>query len=294
MKYFLNLCLVFSVIGCSSLVEIDSPELANIERVDIDQESYEKPQFYLDDFKFSQNSRSIASAHPIDRVETMNKLSNRELYFLTYYKQYKTIGKILNIENEMNSCPSFHNVMLSNKKEIGRINNIYSTDLDLQSIKGRLESVTKYPILAMPYSGSTDLFSVLVKNDFNQTATHVREALEHYYISQKKEIETLCDQGVSPGYYIFENLVSYFRNDKSFHKTKDGLKALLKVPVISNMIILDNLVTKDEDYFSSSSSELEFKLMKRSRVSWFQEYRENLRLKRKEVVGSRMPAGDKL
>lgn len=294
MKYLLNICLVFSVTGCSSLVEVDTPKFVNIERVEIDQDSYEKPQFYLDDFQFSQSSRSIASAYPIDGNETENNLSNRELYFLTFYKQFKTLGKILKIEESLNSCPSFHNVVLSNEQLLSRYEDAYSTEINLSSVKGKLDSVTKYPILAIPYSGSTDLFSVLLKNDFDQTTTHVKEALEYYYVSQKREIEALCDQGVSPGYYIFENLVSFFRNDQSFHKTKDGLKALLKVPVISNMIILDNLLKKDQNYFTLSSTKFEYKLMQRSNVSWFQEYRENLRQKRRDYIGSRVPAGDKL
>lgn len=294
MKYLVYVSLGFSLIGCSSLVEMDSPELSHVERVQIDQSSYEKPQFYIKDFKFSKGSRSIASAAPIDGSETSVQLSNRQLYFLTFYKQYKTLGKILKQEDTLNSCPSFHNVVLGNEKSLEDFQNIYSLNVELKGLKTSREEVVNHPVLAIPYSSQTDLFSVLVKSNFEDVPRSVETALGHYYSTQKKEIETLCDTGVSPGYYIYENLVNYFKNDSDFHATKEGLMALLKVPVISNMIIVDNLVQADKEQFLSNTSQFENSLLQRSKVTWFKQYRESVIRARRKLTGSRTIAGEKL
>ena len=284
----------FSLVGCSSLVEMDSSELSQVERIQIDQNTYEKPQFYIKDFKFSKAGRSIASAAPIDGSDTAVKLSNRQLYFLTFYKQYKTLGKILKQKDSIKSCPSFHNVVLGNEKSLEDFQNIYSFNVQLETLKASRTEVVNHPVLAMPYSNKTDLFSVLVKSNFEDVSQNVETALTHYYSNQKKEIETLCDTGVSPGYYIYENLVNYFKNDSEFHATKEGLMALLKVPVISNMIIVDNLVRADKEQFSSSATQFENSLLSRSKVTWFKQYRESVKRARRKLTGSRSIAGEKL
>ena len=294
MKYLMYGFLGLSIIGCSSLVEMDSQELTKVERVKIDQDSYDKPQFYIDDFKFSKTSRSIASAAPMEGFNVDKELSNRQLYFLTYFKQFKTLGKILGKKDEVKSCPSFHNVVLTHTKTLEKFENIYTFDVDLAKLKTAKEQVVNHPVVAMPYSSRTDLFSVLIKSDFENVPTKVEEALSHYYLSQKKEIEVLCDTGVSPGYYIYENLVNYFKNDTEFHGTREGLMALLKVPVISNMIIVDNLVKKDKEQFLSNTNQFENSLLKRSKVSWFRQYREKIQRARKDLTGSRSVAGDKI
>lgn len=294
MKYLIYSLVGFSLIGCSSLVEMDSKELGAIERIKIDQDNYEKPQFYINEFKFSKASRSIASSAPVDGSPIQSNLSNRQLYFLTFYKQYKTIGKILKVEDNFKSCPSFHNVVLDNQKSLNEFQDIYTFDVELSSLKTTREDVVHHPVLAIPYSQKTDLFSVLVKNNFENIPQNVEAALSHYYSSQKKEIETLCDTGVSPGYYIYENLVSYFKNDNEFHGTKDGLIALLKVPVISNMIIVDNLVSPDNKSFLSGASYFENSLLKRSSVTWFKQYRESVIRGRTKFTGLRSVAGEKL
>lgn len=294
MKYLLNFSLCITLAGCSSLVDMDSMEISNIERIELDQKNYERPQFYVEDFEFSKTSRSIASAAPIDNQEITDDLSNRQVYFLTVYKQYKTMAKIRSTKDHIRSCPSFHNVILENRKSLDEYQEIYTLKQDLSILKQNKEKIAKFPVVAMPYSKRQDLFSALVSNEFEDSSSQLEVAFDNYFVSQKKEIEELCDKGVSPGYYTFENLVSYFRNAPDFHRTTKGLKALLKVPVISNMIILDNLMEKDKNYFSSGVSRFENDLLERSNISWFKQYREKLNSDRRKYIGSRSVAGEKL
>ena len=294
MKYFLFVIGSFSILSCSSLVDIDSTEFSQIERVQVDQENYDKPQFYIDDFKIKEGSRSIASAAPIDGEVTSARLSNRQVYFLTMYKQFKTMERIIGKTDEKNSCPSFHNVVLEHASDLNKHSDIYGLDKDFSHLRDDKVSVTKFPIMAIPYSSKQDLFSALVDSEFDSSSLKLKKAFTRLYHTQKKEISELCDKGVSPGYYIYENLVSYFKNDPSFHKSRRGLKALLKVPVISNMIILDNLIQKDESYFQSGVNKFENSFLNRSQISWFNQYREKLKAERRSYLGSRSVAGEKL
>ena len=267
--------------SCSTLHQ-SIVDITGIERVEIEQESYERPQLYVDDFKFSSNSRSIAS---VEMDTSDPKLSNRQLYFLSYYKQYLSLAKILGKKNAVQSCPSFHHVILENQKELERDTGTYSAQIDLEKVKTNQALIGKYPVLAVPYSTGGDLYSQLVRKDWAESDKHLTAALEYYHEIEKKEISELCDTGVSPGYYVYENLVSYFKNDRSFHRTKEGLKALLKVPVIANMVILDNLKIENYPNFSAQNN-FDAWLIERSNLTWFKEYRDQVSYKRKEHVSA--------
>ncbi len=297
MKYMIYMTFMVTLMSCSSLVDLEKrEELSGIERVEIGQKSYIKPQFYVEDYKFGRG-RSIASVDEESIPQELilgRKISNRELYFLTYYKQYITLGNLLEDKEIAQSCPSFHGAILDHKEFLTEKSGGHSTKINLEHLKDKLSMVTKYPLMAIPFSNQTDLFSVLIQNGFNNPETYVHTALENYYQKQKKEISVLCDEGVSSGYFIYENLVSYFKQTNSFHKTKAGLRALLKVPVMGNMLILDNLEQEQALSFRTSLSRFENILLERSRVSWFTEYRKSLKRARQKEIGLREISGSKI
>lgn len=269
MKKTLILLSVFILSACASFHQT-LVDISGIERVEIEQDNYTRPQFYVEEFKFSKNSREIASASVPEE-----HLSNRQLYFLSFYKQYLTLGKLLNEKQMITSCPSFHNVMVNYQDELKAQVEDYTTEIDLSLVKKNERFVSYFPVLALPYTAKSDLYSYLVNEKWEDTDEHLLTALKNYYEIEKNELSTLCDTGVSPGYYVYENLVSYFKGDDSFHRTQDGLKALLKVPVIANMLILDNLKSQSYPKFKAQSR-FEAWLMSRSNLAWFGEYRNSL------------------
>lgn len=284
MKTKLVLLASVFTLSCSSIHQ-SLLSFTGVERLDIEQKSYEKPQFYMDNFNFSklENHRKTASVVMDSDSSTngLSRLSNRQLYFLSFYKQYLTMGKILGKDNSIESCPSFHNIILEHSDQLEKSASQYSAQINLNHVKVQNELVTEYPVLAVPYSSSKDLFSKLIDNKWQDSNSLVTKALENYYEIERKELDVLCDRGVSPSYYIYENLVQYFKNDKSFHRTRAGLKALLKVSVISNMIILDNLM---DENFSIGENKFDNWLMQRSSITWIREYRSKLTHNRKSFV----------
>lgn len=272
MQKILILAIILSVNSCSTLTS-SIPILNGVEKVEIDQEENKRPEFYVEKFKFSKNYRKIAGLETSDL-----DLTNRQLYFLTYYKQYLTMGKILGKENTINSCPSFHHIYLEYKDKLEEYSDDYISKLNFNYVKRNNYLVTQYPVLSLPYSQSEDLYSTLIEENWEDSQTHFTHALEYYYGVEKQEIATLCDRGVSPGYYVYENLVQYFREKKDFHRTYAGLKALLKIPVMANMVILDNL--SSPNYALTKTNDFDTWLMQRSNLAWFSEYRESLVQKR--------------
>jgi hypothetical protein len=264
-KNYLPIVLL-SAISCSTTMNIDND--IQLERVNVTQKSYEKPDFYVGEIKNLKARRMIASVTKTSAK--LRKLSNRQIYFLTMYKQYNQLGSILGQDSTQKSCPSFHNVILEHQEALTVAPTKYTSKMSLAHLRGVPKLVSAYPVMALPYSNSEDLYSKLKSNNFAHGQEYLEDALNKYYKSQEKEISKLCDQGVSPGYYIYENLVTYFESDKSFHSTKAGLKALLKVPVLANMVILDNL--KQESYALNKGNKLENWLLERSNTSWFKNF----------------------
>lgn len=269
----------YLLLSCSTVHQaID--DITGIERVEIEQEKYTRPQLYVDNFKFSAK-RAPASSVAIDVPE----LSNRQLYFLTFYKQYLMLGELIGKDSKVKACPSFHNVLLDYNKDLDRKKVKLTSAIKLDYVKENKKLLSKFPVLALPYSSRSDLFSRLERNDWEDSQSELMQALKHYHEIETKEIATLCDTGVSPSYYVYENLVSYFKNDQSFHRTRSGLKALLKVPVIANMVILDNL--KQANYPKISGvNYFDNWLIERSNFAWFKEYRNEVNYGRKVYLSA--------
>jgi len=271
---FLSLLFLFS---CASSNDF-SQEVLDIKRVEIKQKSYTKPQVFVGDYKFSKrkNHRTIAS------LTSTPAMTNREAYFLSFYKQHLTLAKTLRMQEEQVNCPSFHNLILEHKRALFKTKRNYSTDISLSNIASDYSQVSHHPVLAVPYSGSTDLFTRLHQTGFKDTKKDLTKALSHFYQQDKRELAQLCETGVSQNYYIYENLVTYFKNKPHFHRTKEGLLSILKVPVVSKMMILDNL-TNEETYINSNP--FDKWLVDKAGLSWIEEFRNDLKKKRSQQIG---------
>jgi hypothetical protein len=274
-KIFTCTLILFGILGCShsNLHRLDD----GIERVKITQEDYIQPDFYLE----KEPSLETVSRMPASiQTDDFKHLSNRQLYFLSSYIHYNTYKKSLGIEGNTKSCPMFHSLILSEKKIIEKSYNL-SMSADFIKVKNDNSLVTQYPVLALPYSERSDLYSELVSRDWKEPNKYLKSALSTHFENTEKEITQLCETGVSGGYYIYENLVTYFKTETSFHRTKEGLRALLKVPVIANMLIVDSL---NSDYYSNTIDKYNNWLLSRSNTAWVKDYFKTLKSRRSEKL----------
>ena len=266
MKIFVSIILILS---CSTQRKLEN--IAGLERVEIDQKSYEKPQFFIDKASI-HFGRAPASVPKV--VTEGPKLSNRQIYFLTTHQQYQKINNILGKPNNVPSCPSFHDLLLKNPMVLADIPKIKDVKIDFEKIKTNPQMAKYYPILALPYDNKIDLFTKLQSKNWEDGHVHMQEALIHYQKNVEREVAELCDKGISPGYYTYQNLVTYFKNNSGFHKSQEGLKALLKVPALANMVIIENIIQQTYDIHSTYV--YEELLLERSNTTWFLSYLVNI------------------
>lgn len=237
--------------------------------------------FYLDDYKPQKQTRGPASV----AVKTP-QLSNRQVYFLSYYKQYLNLAQVLKVHSKITSCPSFHQVVLEYEKELKSFDNQLNLNVNLNSVKTDQSNLSYYPVLSMQGESDRMVYDELYRNNWKESQSTLRNALLTYHTSMQGEIEKLCDTGVSPGYYVYENLVTYFKEFKDFHHTRDGLKALLKVPTLANMVILDNL--SQDSYYLARENVFDQWLLSRANTHWFKQYMNHIKSKRSQVLKSEL------
>lgn len=278
MKFITIFWFIFSCSSPTVIVRKDG-----VKRIEIVQSSYQRPDFFISKNievkKVSKTpKRSIASAYD-------EKLTNRHLYFLSLYGQQKKLEMLLGKKSAVNSCPSFHQVLLENEEVKNSSAVSLTTDVSLGEHLLEGDFVAFYPVLAVPYSEEKDLYTKMVENNWSNTNYHLKKGLEHYYSLAQKELDQLCDTGVSDGYYIFENLVTYFKEEQKLGQSLNSLKALLKVPVLANIMIIDNL--KNPNFDHSILSNFEFSLLERSNITWFTGYLDQLNTKRKLILGAK-------
>lgn len=278
MRIKLSVFLALSTLSCTSTVK----QVANIDRVPIEQDNYHKPQVFIGDIDMKElnSGRKIASAEDTE----LSKLSNRQIYFFNLYKQTKIFSELAGVDlNIERSCPSFHNVIENHKHLLDFDISSYTLNQDISMVKENEENLPNYPVMALPVNERTDLYGHLKENNFKGFKKHLKSALKNYAHINKGELAQLCDKGVSENYYIFENFLSFYSKDHKFHSSKIGVISSFKVPIITNYMILDNL--KKSSRFDMKES-LELSLIQRSGVKWFDNYRKKINNKRFSHLGS--------
>jgi hypothetical protein len=262
-KIFL-LSIVLLNVSCSSgsLVTV-----AGLERVSIVQKNYQEPQFYIKPLGPESNvNRSIASNQTENRYSS---LSLKQMYFLSLWQQAIIVDKFLGTQTDLSYCPQFHNDILVFGKQIHQETKIATAELDYSSIAKDTNQVVFHPILSLPYEG-VDLYSYLVHSgQWHAGHEHAIKSLTNYQKQNQTEIKSLCESGTSPDYYIMQNLVTYYSTDKKFINSTEGLKSILKVNPISNMLIINELTSSHTFYSLSAIQEA---LISKLNVPWFKNY----------------------
>jgi hypothetical protein len=250
--------------GCAlALVSCGSYQLSSIEgveRVKLTQKRYEKPQFYLKKFKPNKQSRSIASV--ADEVI----VSNKRAYFLSLWKQYQSFQKVTNVSDGIQSCPQFHNDLIVHKKSLINSTNMKKS-FNFSDVIVNSVNITSYPVLSLPYK-RTDVYQYLSKkNAWEKSDEIVKTALIDHQNKMKQEIELMCEYGESRDYYVYENMISYYKSNEAFIYSYESLPAVMKIPVVSNMFLLDSLAKRNGEMSAFENS-----LLTKMNIPWFKNY----------------------
>ena len=260
MKFLIPLLILTSCSGIKSLKHSKGDV-----RFKVSQKHYKKPEFFTPEENILRVYKSYENKRVPASINTQSdKLSNRQIYFLSLYNQHKRFGEYLNKETQKNFCPSFHQVLLEN--EDANYTSFFMTQKPglEKNMAYKGSHLALFPVLALPYSKEKDLFTALEETDWSDTRFALNKSLSKHFEVLDAEVEQLCDKGVSPGYYIYENIVTYFKKKNNFNNAKDALEALAKVPAIANMLILDNLSSSKE----SSLSSYDYLVLERSNSTW--------------------------
>ena len=277
------------LVSCSIHKSLLGPE--GVARVKIEQKTYDKPEFFLTDLDLQKvyADHSIKKNNRLPASANQNiKKSNRQLYFLSLYHQYLTMGKVLGFKSEVSSCPSFHQLILENEAVKETQTQFYSTDIELGLLKHNSAAVPYNPVLAIPFTQRMDLYTALEEDNWGNPKKLLNKSLVGFYKRSENEVKQLCDTGVSPGHYIFENMVTYFKEKRTFKNSRDALSALVKIPVLANMMILDNLTGPKRHKEYRSVSTYDKWLLSRSNAIWFEKYISLIKSKRIEAYANAM------
>lgn len=260
------------------------------------------PEIQSSEFKFkmSENGQaSRVSRAPASAPENPNRAdvpyemnaTNKKLYFLTLYSEYESLK---NYSPEFSGpsvsiCPNFHTSLLKHNdkaavliktapapKKFSYDSTKYSDDM----------YVTSRPELLLPLSKDELTPKVIdviksAKTPMSEVAVNdlVHKAIDIHLAKTYSEIRELCEYGVSDNYYIYENLITYIKNNK-FEAAPKNMNTLLKTTLFSNMALMSSLnkQTKTTGRSIASANSPETKnpyaneVMTRLNVTWANQF----------------------
>ena len=262
-----NFALGFTLLGMVSCSTNQILEIDGLERVKLSQESYEKPQFFVKRYKPTKQARTIAS---VDDSNRLNDLPAKNIYFFSLLQEYRAFKSLIGNGESLKACPQFHHEMVTQNSYNPENKNFYKLDTNFETVKLDPKNLVHFPVLSLPYKG-VDLYSYMEnKGQWESAYTHTVQAIKEHNQKNFEELQTLCDKGVSPGYYIYENMISYYTNNEDFQKSYDALPSILKVNTVSNMLILDSMVKPQ--YKSEHLVGYKSALLEQLKVGWFKNY----------------------
>tara|TARA_Y100000768_G_scaffold342350_1_gene287369 strand:- start:2891 stop:3742 length:852 start_codon:yes stop_codon:yes gene_type:complete len=241
---------------------------------------------YFNDYQ----PKKIHGRAPASIKQSTPELSNRQIYFLSFYRQFLKLEQSLGMQAKTANCPSFHQVILEYKEKLEAPFDSSVTEQDYRSVRTDMNNLGFYPVLALKSDNSEPLWRDVKARDWkDDNSGMLKQALHAHHADMQNELKQLCESGVSAGYYVYENLVTYFKEYKEFHYSKAGLKALLKVPTLANMVMLDNL--SSNSYYLNQENHFDTWLLQRANTQWFSQYRDHLNQKRGQLIEAKLKKG---
>ena len=240
---------------------------------------------------------SLSHALPKNRAPQKGRAplpnySNKHLYFLTLYGQYRQFARYT--ENprahpEISLCPSFHSTLLDYKKAQGHPPSQRAYRLSHKSARLRdADYRAHHPELYLPL-GSTTVLETLKQDSGEDTRALVTRAVEGHTRHIRRELEELCEHGHSEHYYAYENLITKAESENLPGANARGLAILLKTTLFTNVFLLESLKSSSRKVGRSlASTEAETDstqrthraLMERFKAGWVQAPLEALKNKK--------------
>lgn len=167
--------------------------------------------------------------------------STRRVYFSSLYHQYLALGTQVEEKTEIAFCPQFHHDKVDADRYAIPALSLYRPAHVLK------EGKAFFPELA--FSGGV--------------------TLKDYLADLRSEIEVLCEEGVSDNFYKFDNLVTHYAHDKSFHRKPKAMESVLKIPVFANFYLIKMMSTQHGVAFIHPE---EAKFIELTQTFWFRDY----------------------
>lgn len=176
--------------------------------------------------QYSKKTRGPASTSAHDTSKDISRLDNKRVYFLSLYEQYQIFSSLYpSFKKEVKTCAYFHQEFVSyNDKP-----KLWKYDLK-EDITDDIENIVWH----LPYEGE------------RATVLTLSLAMKEHMDRTRSELETLCYNGFSDNYYIFENYITLAKSKKVKAGTQEGANSLVKTSLVFNKLLIDNLSTKSK------------------------------------------------
>lgn len=220
----------------------------------------------------------------------LKSYSNKRLYFLTLYHQYNYFKKYVpGAGPEVKSCPGFHSSLLKNPadKRVVQHPSPYK-EINKQLPLNSKDIAYLYPEFHLPLTRDEVRPKVLDRISDKQELLpkYMDVALSLHTQKLYTEIQELCEHGVSQNYFVFENLITFMKENKGAHKSTFAMQSLLKTSIFSNIALERGL--RIQDYLNKKRSPAsvhdlspyEEEILQRLNVDWAREYFQTIANKR--------------
>ncbi len=260
------------------------------------------PEYKISDANYHEPSKgrfpasSPDSPHKTDDSKEVIP-TNKKLYFLNLIDQYESLKSFSKDYSgtSISICPSFHTTLVRhNEENQNHSNTLAIKKFSYDSTKIMDEKyLAKRPELYLPLSSQevTPKVIDIAKNTPNGTTEAslnelVQKALDIHLSKTYSEIRELCEYGVSDNYFVYENLITYVKNNK-FRANSSNMQILLKTTLFSNFALLTSLdthVVKSTSgrKIASVKTELNLpyskELIERLNVAWTNQYFDSLKM----------------
>lgn len=248
MKVSLLIILSFAAISCASQREV--AKLPGEWKVDNKKVTTGMPNYPLSEKVFQRSiaqGRKPASLTDQELAQELEKEkpSLRRLYFKALYQQWRVLSKFSQKSTELNSCPQFHHdkVVMDEKQQ--------DLSLVVAGPKPSADQLPFYPEWALKVKSKERFVPVWHTNG----GKNLTSALAHHATKIRRELSVMCEDGASDAYFRLENMVTYVVKKPEF-QSKNGLQALLKIPVFSTMLLLKSLEGAPAARFAAVEQEL--------------------------------------
>lgn len=201
----------------------------------------------------------------LESQESGQRPSLRRLYFRSLYRQWQGLAAHHGQTN-LKSCPQFHHdkLMIDEEKSFGSTGSVALA----RPVQAEL---AYYPEWQLPVRAGKSAPIVWMHQGGGEKL--MGRALQTHAKKIHRELGKLCEKGASDAYFRLENMVTYYA-DRPELQAKSGLRALLKIPAFSTMLLMGAMAPEGKDQGLSVHDR---NLLKEVRGGQFERYVSELR-----------------